>query len=113
VLRWPRWSAEPFRHRPWLLLWLAGAVVGLAAESRLYGWADAVGWAADLLTGWAMIGCGLAGWARRPGSRSGALLAAAGFAWFVPDFAASGGGPLGWWARMRCICIAARWSTWS
>jgi hypothetical protein len=70
-------------------------------------------WAADLLTGWAMIGCGLAGWARRPGSRSGALLAAAGFAWFVPDFAASGGGPLGWWARMRCICIAARWSTWS
>jgi Response regulator receiver domain len=21
VLRWPRWSAEPFRRRPWLLLW--------------------------------------------------------------------------------------------
>jgi len=48
------------------------------------------------LTGWAMIGCGLAGWARRPASRSGPPLAAAGFAWFVPDFAATGADPLGW-----------------
>jgi signal transduction histidine kinase len=79
-----------------LLLWPAGAVVGVAAEWRLYGWADPSGWAADLLTGWCLIGCGLAGWARRPHSRSGGLLAAAGFAWFVPDFAATGVGPLAW-----------------
>jgi len=96
VPRWPRWSAEPFRHRPWLLLWPAAAVMGVAAEWRLYGWADPGVWAADLLTGWAMIGCGLAGWARRPASRSGALLVAAGFAWFVPDLTVTGIGLLGW-----------------
>jgi signal transduction histidine kinase len=96
VLRWPRWSVEPFRRRTRLLLWPAGAVVGVAAEWRLYGWADPRGWVPDLLTGWSLIGCGLAGWARRPESRSGALLAAVGFAWFVPDFAATGAGPLGW-----------------
>jgi len=96
VLRWPRWPAEPFRRQSRLLLWPAGAVVGLAAVWRQYGWADPGGWVPDLLTGWAMIRCGLAGWAHRPGSRSGAVLAAAGFAWFVPDFAAAGVGPLGW-----------------
>jgi signal transduction histidine kinase len=96
VLRWPRWLAEPFGRRARLLLWPAAAVVGVAAEWRLYGWADPGGWVPDLLTGWSLIGCGLAGWARRPQSRSGALLAAAGFAWFVPDFTASGVGLLGW-----------------
>ena len=96
MLRWPRWLAEPSGRRARLLLWPAAAVVGVAAEWRLYGWADPGGWVPDLLTGWSLIGCGLAGWARRPESRSGALLAAAGFAWFVPDFAATGPGLLGW-----------------
>src|SRR5215472_8757785 len=96
VLRWLRWSAELLGRWARLLLWPAGVVVGVAAEWRLYGWADPGGWVADVVTGWAMIGCGLAGWARRPQSRSGALLAAAGFAWFVYDFAASGAGLLGW-----------------
>jgi len=96
VLRWPRWSAEPSGRRARLLLWPAGAAVGLVAEWRLYGWADPGGWMPDLLTGWTLIGCGLAGWARRPDSRSGALLAAAGFAWFVPNFDAVGVGTLGW-----------------
>jgi signal transduction histidine kinase len=92
VLRWPRWSAEPSL---WVwLLWPAGAVVGVAAE--WHHWADPGGWVPDLLTGWAMVGCGLAGWARRPESRSGPLLAAAGFAWFVPGFTATGTGLLGW-----------------
>ena len=50
----------------------------------------------DLLTGWTMIACGLAGWSRRPQSRSGALLAAAGFAWFAPNFAATGAAALAW-----------------
>jgi signal transduction histidine kinase len=95
VLRWPRWSAEPSGRRARLLLWPAAAVVGVAAGWRLYGWADRGGWVADLVTGWAMIGCGLAGWARRPGSRSGPLLAAAGFAWFVPDLTVTGAGLLG------------------
>src|SRR5215472_6774791 len=96
VLRWPRWSAETAGRRAWLVLGPAGAVVGVAAEWRLYGWVDPGGWVPDLLTGWVLIGCGLAGWARRPLSWSGALLVAAGFAWFVPDFTVSGVGVLGW-----------------
>jgi signal transduction histidine kinase len=95
VLRWPRWSAETPGRRAWLLCWPAGVAVGIVAE-WLYGRAVPGGWVADLLTGWSLIGCGLAGWARRPQSRSGALLVAAGFAWFVPDFAAAGVGLLGW-----------------
>ena len=94
--RWPRWSAEPSRHRVWLLLWPAAAVVGLTAEWRLHGWADPDDWVPDLLTGWTMIGCGLAGWWRRPQSRSGALLVATGFAWFAPNFAVTGVAALGW-----------------
>ena len=94
--RWPRWLAERSRGGVWLLLWPAAAVVGLAAEWRLYGWADPGGWVPDLLAGWALIGCGLAGWSRRPQSRAGALLAAAGFAWFAPNFAATGVTALGW-----------------
>ncbi len=94
--RWPRWLAEPPRRRVWLLLWPAAAVVGIAAEWRLYGWADPGDWVPDLLTGWTMIACGLAGWSRRPQSRSGALLAATGFAWFAPNFAATGAAALAW-----------------
>ena len=118
--RWPRWSAETPGRRAWLLGWPAGAAVGIAAEWRS-GWAVPGGWAPDLLTGWCLIGCGLAGQARRPDSRSGALLAAAGFAWFAPDFAAAAVGLLGWlgvyarWvrvpladARSRCCAIPIR-----
>jgi signal transduction histidine kinase len=78
------------------LLWPAGAVVGIAAEWRLYGWADPRDWVPDLLTGWTMIACGLAGWSRRPQSRAGALLAATGFAWFAPNYAATGVTALAW-----------------
>ena len=94
--RWPRWLAEPFPRQMWLLLWPAAAVVGVTAEWRLYGWADPRNWAPDLLTGWTLIACGLAGWSRRPQSRSGALLVATGFAWFAPNFAATGVTALGW-----------------
>jgi signal transduction histidine kinase len=96
VRPWPRWSAEPSGQRAWLLLWPAAAVVGIAAELRLYGWAHPRDWVLDLLTGWTMIACGLAGWWRRPQSRSGTLLAAAGFAWFVPNFVVSGVAAVAW-----------------
>jgi signal transduction histidine kinase len=96
VRRSPRWSAEQSRGRVWLLLWPAASVVGLTAEWRLYGWVDPGDWAPDLLTGWTMIACGLAGWSRRPQSRSGALLAAAGFAWFAPNYASIGVTAIAW-----------------
>ena len=71
----------------------AGIAVGIATlrvarDHPGYGFAgssDAAG-VALLAAGWALIGCGLASWARRPASRFGPLLTAAGFAWFVPEW---------------------------
>jgi signal transduction histidine kinase len=89
--------AEPSRTRLWLLLLLAAAL-GIAAEWSLYGFSHPGDWAPDLLTGWCLIGCGLAGWWWRPESWSGALLVAAGFAWFAPNFATAGVGAIDWLA---------------
>src|SRR6476659_10740005 len=47
---------------------------------------SALAGAALLAAGWALIAAGLASWLQRPGSRWGLLLAAAGFAWFVPEW---------------------------
>src|SRR5262245_58617250 len=64
------------------------ATLRVARDHPGYGFAgssDAAG-AALLVPGWALIGCGLASWVRRPASRFGLLLTAAGFAWFVPEW---------------------------
>ena len=42
-----------------------------------------------LLVGWSFIGTGLFAWWRRPGNRTGALMVAAGFAWFATGVSAS------------------------
>ena len=94
--RWPRWSAEWSARQAPLLLIPVGVALGTSAEWLVYGWADPRSWVPDVLTGWCLIGCGLAGWMRRPDCRSGGLLAAAGFAWFLPNIATAYGGPLGW-----------------
>jgi signal transduction histidine kinase len=39
-----------------------------------------------LVTGWALIGCGVAAWARQPDGRFGPLFAAGGFAWFLLEW---------------------------
>lgn len=79
-----------------LLLWPAGAVLGIGAEWAFYGWADPRHWLPDLLVGWSLIGCGLAAWSLRASSRCGALMAAAGFAWFLPDFSGTSIGAISW-----------------
>ena len=79
-------------------LWPAGAALGLIAEGVYFGWGDARHWVPDLVTGWSVIACGLIGWSRRPESRSGALMAATGFAWFAGNFATADLGPLDWLA---------------
>ena len=79
-----------------LLLWPAGAALGIAAEWIFFGWGDPRHWVPDLVTGWTLIACGLVAWSRRPESRSGALLAATGFSWFFGNFATTGVGPLEW-----------------
>ena len=69
-----------------LLLWPTGAALGIVAELTYYGWGAPGDWLPDLATGWTLIACGLLAWSRRPESRSGALLAASGFAWFAANF---------------------------
>jgi signal transduction histidine kinase len=82
-----------------LLLWPAGLAVGLAAESAYYGFREPTKWMPDLLTGWMLIGCGLAAWGARPHSRVGPLLCASGFLWFVGNFSQSELGALAWVAQ--------------
>jgi signal transduction histidine kinase len=79
-----------------LLLWPAGAVLGIAAEWIAFGWGDPRHWVPDLVTGWILIACGLVAWSRRPESRSGALMAATGFSWFFGNFAGSGVASVEW-----------------
>jgi hypothetical protein len=60
-------------------LWPAGLVFGVAAE-----WAGRPPLIAfDAATGFALLFLGLVVWSRRPGSRAGAIMSAAGFAWFL------------------------------
>ena len=53
--------------------------------SYWFGGRSTVGAVALVTAGWSLLGCGLAFWWRRPESRFGPLLAAAGFAWFLPE----------------------------
>jgi signal transduction histidine kinase len=96
VLRSLRSSASGLPRRLQLLLWPAGVAVGIAAESAFYGSTDARHWVPDLLAGWSLIWCGLAAWTLRPRSRCGVLMAAAGFAWFAPNFSGSSIGAISW-----------------
>jgi signal transduction histidine kinase len=54
--------------------------------SRWFAGGSTVAGAAFLAAGWALIGCGLAFWLRRPGNRFGPLVATAGFAWFLLEW---------------------------
>jgi signal transduction histidine kinase len=78
------------------LIWVAGGVVGLTAEWVGFGWSGLRNWIPDLVVGWTFIGCGLGAWARRPGSRTGPLMAATGFTWFVGNFASVGVAAVAW-----------------
>jgi signal transduction histidine kinase len=80
-----------------LLLVLAVAALGLAVgvyslriarsePSASFAGASAVGAAALLAAGWTLIVSGLAFWGRRPASRVGPLVVAAGFAWFLLEW---------------------------
>jgi len=79
-----------------LLLIPAAAALGLAAETAAFDWSETRQWLPDLLAGWTLIACGLIAWSRRAASRSGALMAAAGFAWFLPNFATTDITELDW-----------------
>ena len=67
------------------------AVVRGAPESSVAGGSVAAALAL-VVVGWALVGCGVAAWARRPASRFGPLLAAAGGAWLVVELNNPGAG---------------------
>jgi signal transduction histidine kinase len=78
------------------LVGLAGAALGLTAEWVGFGWGDPRHWIPDLAVGWTFIGCGLVASSRRPESRTGLLMAATGFTWFVGNFASVGVAAVAW-----------------
>jgi signal transduction histidine kinase len=82
-------------QRRFLILPVAAAV-GLAAEGSGYGWGDPGHWIPDLAVGWFLIGCGFVASARRPESRSGVLMSATGFTWFLGNFAGVGVSVVAW-----------------
>jgi signal transduction histidine kinase len=75
---------------------LAAVAVGLAAEWVGFGWGDPRYWIPDLAVGWTFIGCGLIAVRQRPESRSGLLMAATGFTWFVGNFTRAGVVAVAW-----------------
>jgi signal transduction histidine kinase len=78
------------------LVLLAGVAVGLTAEWVGFGWDDPRHWIPDLAVGWSLIGCGLVASRRRPESRTGPLMAATGFTWFLGNFASVGVASVAW-----------------
>ena len=82
-------------QRRFLILPVAAAV-GLAAEWSGYGWGDPGHWIPDLAVGWCLIGCGFVASVRRPESRSGVLMSATGFTWFLGNFAGVGVSIVAW-----------------
>jgi signal transduction histidine kinase len=65
-----------------------GAAIGIGAE--LVSGAGIARSAADLATGWTLLGCGLWGWRARPDQLRWVLLAGAGLSWFAGNFADAG-----------------------
>jgi signal transduction histidine kinase len=78
------------------LVGLAGVAFGLTAEWVGLGWGDPRRWIPDLAVGWTLIGCGLVAAGRRPESRTGPLMAATGFTWFLGNFSNVGMAALAW-----------------
>jgi signal transduction histidine kinase len=81
-----------------LLLWAAALGFGLVAEWLGVGFEDTSKWLPDLVTGWTLLGAGLAARSRKPESRFGLLLGATSVAWFAgtlwPSLAALHRAPL-------------------
>src|SRR5690242_19047495 len=79
-----------------LLLVSAGVALGIVAEQQLYDWASADRWLPDLAAGWALIGCGLLAWWLIGATRTGGLMATAGFLWFAGNFVGTSSSWLTW-----------------
>ena len=78
------------------LVALAGLAVGVAAEWVGIDWSEPGQWIRDLAVGWTFIGCGLIAAWKRPESRSGWLMVATGFTWFLGNFSEVGVPAIAW-----------------
>lgn len=67
------------------LLWPVGLALGAVAAFVAYD-GDPALTAVDALAGFALLLLGLVAWSRRPASGTGAIMAAAGYAWFLGSF---------------------------
>ena len=78
------------RHAGWLTTALL-AGCGLLTEWLRFGWQRPELWLPDLLTGWCLLGCGVAV-SRGPSRRfaGGLLLSASGFLWFLNNLVGNG-----------------------
>jgi signal transduction histidine kinase len=76
------------RDRGIAIVAAGGTAIGIAAE--LVSGAGVAQSAADLATGWTLLGCGLWGWRARPDQLRWVLLAGAGLTWFAGNFADAG-----------------------
>ena len=65
--------------------------LGIWSEAVRFRWDEPARWVPDLLTGCTLIVCGGIAVSRRPGNRTGVLLAGSGVLWFVPNLASLGG----------------------
>ena len=96
----------------WAILWTAGLAMGLVAL-----WFAALEPAFSFMArspltamvglgaGWTLIAVGLVSWRRQPGNGAGPLLAAAGFAWFVVEWAnPASGSSTAFTARPGPVC---------
>jgi signal transduction histidine kinase len=94
--------------------WPAGITFGvlslaIARNEPSYSFAgqSTVRAAAELGAGWALLATGLVAWARRPGSRFGALVAAASFGWFLVEWNNPGiGSPVGFAMGLTLYAVA-------
>ena len=86
-------GSSPVSRRVLLLLGAAGLGLGALYLALVLGsdHTDDRGLTAalGLLVGWSFVGTGLFAWWRRPGNRTGLLMAAAGFAWFATGVSAA------------------------
>lgn len=76
----------------------AAVIVGIAAEALAFAPDRAAAWIPDIAIGWTWVGSGLIASTRRPDSRTGMLMVAMGFAWFLGNFAVVAFMPFAWLA---------------
>jgi signal transduction histidine kinase len=93
------WNRRSFGRYGLLVLALLAVAFGILTLSRArhdpgesFAGASTLGAIAELGAGWSLVAAGLLFWVRHPRNLFGVLVAAAGFAWFLPEWSNPGAG---------------------